>query len=214
MPDQVPAVGSLADIYPPAAVAAEQARWRDLVVDFQKAYRQPPSFIARSPGRVNVIGEHIDYSLYSVLPMAITADAILAVSSQPLTPEAPVPRIRLANRQPDSFPACEFEIPADGHVDIDATRLQWSNYFKSGLRGALQALRKKRGSTFVPCHMDVLVDGNVPVGGGLSSSAALVSASALAALAANQEPNIDKRELTELAIISERAVGVNSGGYE
>lgn len=60
--------------------------------------------------------------------------------------------------------------------------------------------------------MEVLMDGNVPVGGGLSSSAAFVSASALAVMTANGESSVDKKELTELAIVSERAVGVNSGG--
>lgn len=57
------------------------------------------------------------------------------------------------------------------------------------------------------------MDGNVPVGGGLSSSAAFVSATALAVMIANGEKTVDKTELTELAIVSERAVGVNSGGY-
>jgi galactokinase len=89
---------------------------------------------------------------------------------------------------------------------------EWSNYFKAGLRGALELLRKKRGEDFKPKSMQILVDGTVPAGGGLSSSAAFVSASALAVLVANGEQVVDKTELTELAIVSERAVGVNSGG--
>lgn len=60
--------------------------------------------------------------------------------------------------------------------------------------------------------MEILVDGNVPAGGGLSSSAAFVCASALATLRANGREHVNKRELVELAIVSERAVGVNSGG--
>lgn len=56
------------------------------------------------------------------------------------------------------------------------------------------------------------MDGTVPAGGGLSSSAAFVSASALAVMVANGETNINKKDLTEVAIVSERAVGVNSGG--
>ena len=62
--------------------------------------------------------------------------------------------------------------------------------------------------------MSVLVDGNVPAGGGLSSSAAFVCASAVAVLRANREESIIKKELVELAIVSERAVGVNSGGMD
>jgi galactokinase len=61
--------------------------------------------------------------------------------------------------------------------------------------------------------MEILANGNVPAGGGLSSSAAFCCASALAALRAAGEDVITKKELTELAIVSERAVGVNSGGY-
>ncbi|KAG4222334.1 hypothetical protein PC116_g29192 [Phytophthora cactorum] len=60
--------------------------------------------------------------------------------------------------------------------------------------------------------MQVLMDGTVPAGGGLSSSAAFVSASALAVMIANGERDVDKKALTEVAIVSERAVGVNSGG--
>ncbi|PHH87636.1 hypothetical protein CDD83_8603 [Cordyceps sp. RAO-2017] len=214
MSGSVPVATALADIYPPAALPAESARWERLLAGFRDAYGRPASFVARSPGRVNIIGEHIDYSLYSVLPMAITADALLAVAARPAAADAAAFTLRLANVQGSRFEPSEFRVPAQGDVDIDATRFDWTNYFKSGLRGALGLLRRKRGPSWTPCDMDVLMDGNVPVGGGLSSSAAFVSASALAVLVANGVAPVDKKELTELAIVSERAVGVNSGGMD
>jgi galactokinase len=143
--------------------------------------------------------------------MAITADALLAVSAESSPTATNTFKVQIANVQSDKFPSHEFDISYDC-VDIDATVHEWTNYFKSGLRGALELLRKKRGAGFKPKSMKVLMDGTVPAGGGLSSSAAFVSASALAVMAANGEQTVDKTELTELAIVSERAVGVNSGG--
>lgn len=215
MSGPVPVANALADIYQPAALATQAPRWNGILAAFESKFGHAASFIARSPGRVNIIGEHIDYSLYSVLPMAITADAVLAVSAVPASANATGPatfKVRIAHYQDARFPASEFEVPLDGVVEIDATKFDWVNYFKSGLRGALELLREKHGKGFRPCSMEILVDGTVPLGGGLSSSAAFVSASALAVMVANGEEAVDKKELTELAIVSERAVGVNSGG--
>jgi galactokinase len=97
-------------------------------------------------------------------------------------------------------------------VEIDASSLEWSNYFKAGLKGAAGLLREKHGE-YKPVNMEILADGTVPAGGGLSSSAAFCCASALAVLRACGEDGVGKKELTELAIVSERSVGVNSGGY-
>lgn len=144
--------------------------------------------------------------------MAITADVLLAVSTTPSPPDAATFKIEIANVEGDKFDASEFDVPVDGEVSIDATKFEWTNYFKSGLRGVLELLRKKHGEGFKPCSMKLLMDGTVPVGGGLSSSAAVVSASSLAIMLANGEEAVDKTELTELAIVNERAVGVNSGG--
>lgn len=212
MSGPVPVANALADIYPQSALATEAPRWNKLLETFQANFGGSAAFVARSPGRVNIIGEHIDYSLYSVLPMAITADAIIAVASRPAAADATHFKIRIANVLDDKFPSSEFQVPIDGDIDIDSTKFEWTNYFKSGLRGALELLRKKRAAGFRPCDMDVVMDGNVPVGGGLSSSAAFTSTSALAVMVANGETPVDKKELTELAIVSERAVGVNSGG--
>jgi galactokinase len=52
-----------------------------LLRQFETTFNQKPDFFARAPGRVNLIGEHIDYCGYSVLPMAIEHDIIIAASS-------------------------------------------------------------------------------------------------------------------------------------
>jgi len=164
---------------------------------------------------VNIIGEHIDYSLYPVLPMAITSDAIFAVScpTESASTSSKTFKIRISNVEPEKFPAHEFDIPFDS-VDIDSKVHEWTNYFKCGLKGALQLLRKTYGDNFKPKYMNVLMDGSVPAGGGLSSSAAFVSGSALAVMVANGISDVSKMDLTEIAIVAERAVGVNSGGMD
>ncbi|KAJ9649539.1 galactokinase [Coniosporium apollinis] len=210
---EVPIATSLHDIYPEDAIDRQKKRWEKLLAKFNELYGKTADFVSRSPGRVNIIGEHTDYSLYEVLPMAVTADVIIAVSVRP-TSESP--RIRIANIDSQKFPTREFEISTDGPIDIDAETHEWTNYFKAGLRGASELLQQKRQEKghFTSVGMDVLVDGTVPSGGGLSSSAAFVCASALAVMKANGEEVVDKKELTELAIVSERAVGVNSGGMD
>lgn len=144
--------------------------------------------------------------------MAVTADVLLAVSIH--KKEAGPSTIRLNNVNPQKFESREFDIPDTGDVHIDSSTLEWTNYFKSGLVGATELIRKKQKEFKSSVGMDILADGTVPSGGGLSSSAAFVCASALAVMKANGIDNVDKKELVELAIVSERAVGVNSGGMD
>lgn len=140
--------------------------------------------------------------------MAVTVDILLAVSVRPSSGN---PTFRISNSNP-RFQKREFEVPIEGDVPIDSSSLEWSNYFKAGLQGATQLLRKTQPNYVAP-SLDIMVDGTVPAGGGLSSSAAFVCASALAILKASGEKVIDKKELVEVSIVSERNVGVNSGGY-
>jgi galactokinase len=216
MDELVPKFGSLAEVYPdpsaPNGVSSDsQTRWNSLLSLFSKIYGHPPDFIARSPGRVNIIGEHIDYSLYDVLPMAVMADALIAVKVKLSSGSAPT--IRLANLNQERFPSQEFEIPEKGEIEIDASKHEWTNYFKAGLRGAIQFLRKEYEDNWTPTGMEIIMDGNVPAGGGMSSSAALVCASALSVMIANSH-DVSKRDLLDLAVVSERAVGVFSGGMD
>ncbi|CAJ2501483.1 Uu.00g043360.m01.CDS01 [Anthostomella pinea] len=213
MSGSVPTVNALQDIYTKQSLGDQGVRWNKLLEKFQATYGRPAQFVSRSPGRVNIIGEHIDYSLYSCLPMGMTHDVILAVSTDREPSQDGTYKLKLANTDEQRFATREFDVPFS-EVEIDATQHEWTNYFKAGLRGALQLLRKKHGDDFKPKSMQVLMDGTVPAGGGLSSSAAFVSASALAVMIANGEKDVDKKDLTEVAIVSERAVGVNSGGMD
>lgn len=137
---------------------------------------------------------------------------LLAVSVHPQEPGPST--IRLTNMHPQKFEAREFDIPDTGDVHIDPSTLEWTNYFKSGMLGATELLRSKSTGFRQSVGMDVLADGNVPSGGGLSSSAAFTCASALAVMKANGVDKVDKKELVELAVVSERNVGVNSGGMD
>lgn len=158
------------------------------------------------------VAKHIDYCLYEVLPMAIEADVLQAVAVH--EQEAGPSTIRLANVHTEKFASKEFDIPDTGDVEIDPSTLEWTNYFKSGLKGATELLRKTQSDFKKSVGMDVVADGNVPSGGGLSSSAAFTCTSALSVMKANGVDKVDKKELVEVAIVSERSVGVNSGGMD
>ncbi|KAL8716267.1 MAG: hypothetical protein Q9220_000172 [cf. Caloplaca sp. 1 TL-2023] len=214
MDDAVPVTANIDNLYPDANIPAQKERWKGLINHFEGRYGKKPTFVARSPGRVNLIGEHIDYSLYEVLPMAIAADVLIAVATSPLQDSKDANAvIPMLNTNTHKHRPSECTVPSTGEVDIDATVHEWTNYFKAGFNGAVDLLRKE-DPDFSPCSMEILVDGNVPAGGGLSSSAAFVCASALAVLRANGREHITKKEVVELAIVSERAVGVNSGGMD
>ena len=60
--------------------SVHEARFKEIKSRFQKVYSTAPQFFARAPGRVNIIGEHIDYCGYSVLPTALEQDFIMAYS--------------------------------------------------------------------------------------------------------------------------------------
>uniref|UniRef100_A0AC11EHT6 Galactokinase 2 n=1 Tax=Ovis aries TaxID=9940 RepID=A0AC11EHT6_SHEEP len=58
---------------------AEHPRLLKLKEMFNSKFGSIPKFYVRAPGRVNIIGEHIDYCGYSVLPMAVEQDMLIAV---------------------------------------------------------------------------------------------------------------------------------------
>ncbi|KAI9729444.1 MAG: galactokinase [Cirrosporium novae-zelandiae] len=211
--DPVPYATTLNQVYPDN-FREVKPRWDNLIKRYTYLYGRRPELVARSPGRVNIIGEHIDYCLYDVLPMAITPDVLVAISTRPPPPHAHGEGVlmKVANTIPDKYPTREFLVSPEGNVYIDGTKHEWTNYFKAGLDGSIQLLRKKNPE-FLPKSMEVLLDGSVPAGGGLSSSAAFVCSTALAIMKAHGA-EVTKKDLFELCIVSERRVGVNSGGMD
>ncbi|CAI9414716.1 galactokinase [Nocardioides sp. T2.26MG-1] len=128
---------------------------------FAEAYDGPPAVVARAPGRVNLIGEHTDYNRGLVLPVALPHATYAAMS--PRTDG--VVRIgSLEEEQPWTG-----TVDALGPGDVEG----WAAY----AAGVLWAMR---ASGYDVPGVDVLVHGTVPLGAGLSSSAALECSVALA----------------------------------
>ncbi|CCD22881.1 galactokinase NDAI_0A07270 [Naumovozyma dairenensis CBS 421] len=182
--------------------------------EFVKAYGSKPDFIARSPGRVNLIGEHIDYADFSVLPLAIDVDMLLAVKIL----NDKNPSITLTNSDA-RFATKKFDLPLDGsYVSIDPSISDWSNYFKCGLHVAQEFLKKiaPKYENAPLTGLQIFCQGNVPTGSGLSSSAAFICATALAIIRANmgEEYKLSKHDLTKITVVAEHYVGVNNGGMD
>ncbi|KAJ7373758.1 N-acetylgalactosamine kinase [Desmophyllum pertusum] len=77
--DSPPLFSSLEKIYL-ASTGKESSRYEKIKETFHNKFGCPPEFYARAPGRVNIIGEHIDYCGYGVLPMAVEQDIVIAVA--------------------------------------------------------------------------------------------------------------------------------------
>lgn len=56
-------------------------RYDQLVLAFKDKYNSTPDFIARAPGRVDIVGGHLDYNDYPVLPIALETDCLIAVKT-------------------------------------------------------------------------------------------------------------------------------------
>jgi galactokinase len=140
--------------------------------------------------------------------MAVCVDVIIAVRAVPVSQNNAA--ISINNTDEAKFPGQVIRLDRGKDITIDATKHLWTNYLMAGLIGAVKLL-DKTVPNFQLNQMEVLVDGNIPPGGGLSSSAAFVCASALAVMQAH-EYRATQTELLELAIVSERLVGVHSGG--
>ena len=126
-----------------------------IAAEFQKHYGRPPRWIVAAPGRVNVIGEHTDYNDGFVLPMAIERYAVMAAD---------------AASAPGKIFVYDAHFKESATIDVSAPvakgQPKWSNYIRGVLAGF-----QNRGLK-VPA-LDVAFMSTVPLGGGLSSSAAL-----------------------------------------
>ena len=125
--------------------------------------------IFRAPGRVNLIGEHTDYNDGFVMPAAIEFYTWVAVS----------PRADSVLRVESSQFSETAEWPLDGLSG--PPRKHWSDYVR-GVAGVLEAAAYPIGGA------NLMIEGQVPLGAGLSSSAALEVSTALALLSTGNRP--------------------------
>ena len=147
-----------------------------LVESFKLKYRGTEAeAVIRVPGRVNLIGEHIDYCGYGVHPMAIQQDTLVAVSKTPNESRLILANVNHYYSDPENG---QFDL-LDGRIEINCDEgPKWWNYFLCGVKGVLE----EEPCTTSPVGFKAMVDGRIPPSAGLSSSSALVVSAALATL--------------------------------
>ena len=157
---------------------------------FAKSFDTEP-IVVRSPGRVNLIGEHTDYNMGYVLPAAINKAAYVAISKR--------------DDQEIHLVAADLDETYQTNLtDLHYSDKGWPNYVICVVDQILK-LNKKLGG------FNAVISGDVPLGAGMSSSAALECATAFA-LSHLFNLSLERMEIVKLAQKAENEfVGVNCG---
>ncbi len=158
---------------------------------FEAAFGVASAALVRSPGRVNLIGEHTDYSLLPVLPMAI--ERAIYVAAGPTADR--VVTARTSAHEGEERLVRSGGGPAHG----------WARYLAGALR-ELEDIAPERGA-------NLIIVSDLPAASGLSSSSAL-TLGIIAALTVAWGLPLDREDLTARAIRAERHAGVESGGMD
>jgi galactokinase len=170
----------------------------DLALRFEKQHGRAPLGVFAAPGRVNLIGEHVDYNGGLCLPMALPHATYAAVAVRDDD------TVTVGSRQQDDAFSATLDRLGPGDVD------GWAAY----AAGVLWALREEGWQ--LP-GLDVLVDSRVPLGAGLSSSAAIECSVALGVAAAVGVPVDDEvRAVLVRACMraEEEVAGAPTGGMD
>lgn len=167
-------------------------RSHDVFRSFRASFGREPTVGVRTPGRVNLIGEHTDHQLLPVMPLAIDR------------------AIRFAARPTDDGRLVAASSTHDGIVELDLAAPAaegWGAYVAAAVR-ALRARTELAGRGAL-----VQVDADLPSTGGLSSSAALM-VGLLHVLSEAWDLGLTPADLPVLAIDAEHALGLESGGMD
>lgn len=166
-----------------------------LIKEFTDIFEVPGEALFFSPGRVNLIGEHTDYNGGMVFPCAITFGTYAVVSKRT------DPCMRLFSNN----------FKEKGIIDVALQTLHydkkddWANYVK----GVLYFLQQEGFE--IPCGLNILIEGNIPNGAGLSSSASLEVLTGTILKETFQLP-ISKLDIIKLSQKAENQfVGMNCG---
>jgi len=131
----------------------------DTKQDFEEQYGTAPQWVVAAPGRVNLIGEHTDYNDGFVFPMAIDRYTVIAAGP---APEGSDPETAtISSSEADAPCTVRVESPIS-----PADTVTWDQYVQGVVAGCVEAGLK-------PGPFQAAIRSNVPLGGGLSSSAAL-----------------------------------------
>jgi galactokinase len=167
-------------------------RFEAITAAFRARFDRLPAGLAEAPGRVNLIGEHTDYNQGFVLPVAI--DRTIAIAFAPRE-DARVRAYSLDFDEEDEFTLADVR-----RLEDDS----WANYLRGVAIVLQQAGHRLTG-------LDLVVQGEVPIGAGLSSSAALEVAT-LGAFATTARLTLADRDKALLAQRAENEfVGVACG---
>ncbi|HWH70637.1 MAG TPA: galactokinase, partial [Candidatus Sulfotelmatobacter sp.] len=149
---------------------------------FAKCFGHAPRWIVAAPGRVNLMGEHTDYNDGFVLPMAIERYTVMAADRTSV-------RQVTAHSLTTGETACFSLRPP-----LERGEPSWSNYLRGVIAGFQQQGKRTTG-------FNVVIDSEVPFGGGLASSAALEVATAtlLETMGGQALEPIDKARLCQTA---------------
>ncbi|MBT4484974.1 MAG: galactokinase [Candidatus Latescibacteria bacterium] len=169
----------------------------EIIKDFVGCFKTQPTVLIKAPGRVNLIGEHTDYNGFPVLPVSIPF--VITVAASP----RPDKNIHINNSN-TQYKSKSFELSQN--IPHSPTG-EWSNYVKA----AASALASH--PDFKLHGMNAFFNGDIPASAGLSSSSALVIASALSILATNSR-KMDFLELAEMMAFGEHYVGTQGGGMD
>ena len=163
---------------------------------FKEVFNRSPTHKVRVPGRVNLIGEHIDYNGLPVFPMAL--QRAVRIAFRPRND-----RMVVLHSSDDRFLPVEFEI---GPEIERWSRGSWGNYVKAPAKELAYRFEIQRG-------FEGVLDSDIPVAAGLSSSSAIVNAVGLALAHVNdvlEEPG----EFADLMAEAELFVGTRGGGMD
>ncbi|OXB01331.1 galactokinase [Flavobacterium oncorhynchi] len=158
---------------------------------FEKSFGTKPEKIVLSPGRINIIGEHIDYNDGYVLPAAIDKVICFALKKNN-SKKSKIIAIDLNE---------EFEIDLTEEVNLND--IVWTNY----IRGVIKQLQDN-GFSFE--GFNCVFSSNIPVGSGLSSSAAL-ECGMIFGIQQLFDLKIEKVDIALLGQKAEHWVGINCG---
>jgi N-acetylgalactosamine kinase len=189
---------------------------------FSSSFHATPDVFVRAPGRVNLIGEHVDYCGYCVLPMALDCDVMIAakkIESARMHSGSGVIRLEIRNVDDSVHSPLDQSFDFSHGFPLDTSKSDahhWTDYVICGMHGVFTEIGGSSWDDFETIQMTVY--GTVPPGSGLSSSSALTCASVLALIhlchPRGHDHDHSKGELADLACRSEQFIGLQSGGMD